>query len=86
MFGYLEQKLIGVQGRVGKYIDSCYSFWAGASLKMLSGKNLLNSEIAKFLMKCYKDDQNCFSKYMENKSGDPVHTFHSITGLKILNE
>lgn len=36
-------------------------------------------------MKCYKSDQRSFSKYMENKAGDPIHTYHSVTGLKIIN-
>ena len=36
---------VGVQGRVGKYPDSCYSFWVGASISILTGKNLLNPKI-----------------------------------------
>jgi geranylgeranyl transferase type-1 subunit beta len=55
--------MIGVQGRVGKDPDSCYSFWVGASLKMLTGKNLLNLDISKFIMSCFKRDQKSFSKY-----------------------
>lgn len=35
-------------------------------------------------MKCYKNDQKSFSKFISSSQGDPVHTFHAITGLKIL--
>jgi prenyltransferase beta subunit len=37
--------LIGIQGRVGKIPDSCYSFWVGASIKILTDKNLLNPKV-----------------------------------------
>jgi len=29
--------------------DSCYSFWVGASIQLLTGKNLLNPKIQNFL-------------------------------------
>lgn len=36
-------------------------------------------------MRCYRNEQKSFGKYVESKHGDPVHTFHSITGLKIIH-
>ena len=33
----LDTHLIGVQGRVGKIPDSCYSYWVGASIQILTG-------------------------------------------------
>lgn len=32
----LDESIVGVQGRVGKLPDSCYSFWVGASIMMLT--------------------------------------------------
>ena len=29
--------LVGIQGRVGKLPDSCYTFWVGAAIKILTG-------------------------------------------------
>lgn len=72
-----------MQGRVGKSLDSCYGFWVGAALQILVGKNIVNPQIEQFIMSCYKDASKSFSKYMESRSGDPIHTFHSVTALKI---
>lgn len=74
---------MGIQGRVGKIPDSCYTFWVGASLKLLSGKNLLNENVENFIWMCFNEKGQNFGKYPKS-GGDPVHTFHSITGLKIL--
>lgn len=35
-------------------------------------------------MLCFKPMEQSFAKYPSTKSGDPLHTMHSITGLKIL--
>lgn len=44
MYQYLNLDLnvVGVQGRVGKIPDSCYTFWVGASIHILTEKNLLH--------------------------------------------
>lgn len=75
-----------MQGRVGKSLDSCYGFWVGAALQILISKSIVNPEIEKFIMSCYKDTTKNFSKYIESRSGDPIHTFHSVTALKIVRE
>jgi prenyltransferase beta subunit len=41
----IAEDYIGVQGRVGKNPDSCYSFWIGASINLLVDKNLLNPKV-----------------------------------------
>lgn len=48
-------EIVGVQGRVGKLPDSCYTFWVGASIKMICGENLLHENIGKFLEICYNE-------------------------------
>lgn len=45
IFNLKAEEFIGVQGRVGKMPDSCYSFWVGASINILTGKNLLNPKV-----------------------------------------
>jgi geranylgeranyl transferase type-1 subunit beta len=78
-------QVVGVQGRIGKIPDSCYTFWVGASIKILTGKNLLNEKIDIFLKLCYNEESCNFSKYPNGK-GDPLHTLHSCVGMKILTE
>ena len=73
-----------MQGRVGKLPDSCYSFWVGAALAILAGKSLLHPGVENFIRLCFKPQECSFSKYPTTKSGDPVHTFHSITGMHIV--
>jgi prenyltransferase beta subunit len=68
---------------VGKLPDSCYSFWVGGSICMLTGKNLLHAGVENFVRLCFKPNECSFSKYPTNESGDPVHTLHAITGIKI---
>lgn len=68
---------------MGKYPDSCYSFWVGASIKIITEKNLLNPKVENYINLCFKEDECSFSKYPNSQSGDPVHTTHSIVGIKL---
>lgn len=43
----------GFQGRINKYPDSCYSFWNGASLKILGFESFINKESVKpYILNC----------------------------------
>ena len=43
----------GFQGRINKYPDSCYSFWNGATLKILGFEKLLNKEsVQPYILNC----------------------------------
>ena len=43
----------GFQGRIGKYPDSCYSFWIGASLKILGYESFINKVSVKaYILNC----------------------------------
>ena len=69
---------------MGKLPDSCYTFWVGASIKIITSHNLLNNNIGNFLKLCYNKANCNFSKY-PNIKGDPLHTLHSSVGYKIIN-
>jgi hypothetical protein len=56
----------------------------GASLKLLTGRNLLSGVIENFIMECYEKVKKNFRKHYHHSKGDPVHTFHSILGLRII--
>lgn len=75
--------MVGIQGRVGKLPDSCYTFWVGASSALLAGKNLLSPKIENFLEMCFRPENCSFSKY-PNTKGDPIHTLHSVYGQAII--
>lgn len=46
-------KIGGFQGRINKYPDSCYSFWNGATLKILGLDSLINRETVKpYILNC----------------------------------
>lgn len=72
-----------MQGRVGKLPDSCYSFWAGAAMHILAGRDLLNPLAENFIDLCFKEADCSYGKYPAYKSGDPVHTTHSLTGIRL---
>ena len=43
----------GFQGRINKYPDSCYSFWNGASLKILGYDKFINKDTVKaYILNC----------------------------------
>eukprot|EP01029_Cantina_marsupialis_P007150 TRINITY_DN1789_c0_g1_i1.p1 TRINITY_DN1789_c0_g1~~TRINITY_DN1789_c0_g1_i1.p1 ORF type:complete len:360 (+),score=87.34 TRINITY_DN1789_c0_g1_i1:75-1154(+) len=71
----------GIQGRPGKPWDTCYSFWIGASLKMLNAFDLVDYEGGiEFIAACIDWDQGGFGK-QEDAMSDPVHSFFSVCGL-----
>ena len=77
---------MGVQGRVGKLPDSCYSFWVGAAMSILTQRDLLNPSVENFIDLCFKETDCSYGKYPSYKSGDPVHTTHSLTGLRLARQ
>ena len=74
----------GISGRINKYADSCYTFWVGATLKILGCEDFLDEEeITPFVLECTSETGG-FKKYPFSKKADPVHTCHSLYGLSIL--
>jgi geranylgeranyl transferase type-1 subunit beta len=49
----LGRQVGGFQGRINKDPDTCYSFWVGASLKMLGAFEFVDTaDVQKFLSSC----------------------------------
>lgn len=76
----------GFQGRPNKPIDTCYSFWIGAALKIVNS----------FELSCFKDNRDYilstqdtivggFSKW-PGSTTDPFHAYFGLCGLSFLNE
>ncbi|EAR93626.1 prenyltransferase and squalene oxidase repeat protein (macronuclear) [Tetrahymena thermophila SB210] len=78
--------IVGFQGRVCKFPDSCYTIWIGASLQILGYKQFIASQnILRFLKLC-ENGKGGFKKSPLELEFCPVHTHFSILGLVLLNK
>ena len=76
----------GFEGRINKPPDVCYSFWIGASLKMLNAWELVNFEHLKsFLFDCQAEHIGGFSKYVGHHP-DVLHSYYALCGLSFGGE
>lgn len=79
-----HRQIFGFQGRVDKPMDSCYSFWVGASLQLLGAGALLQSEsCVEFLGQCEARGTGGFQKCPEASHADLLHSYFSICGLSL---
>ncbi|RVE52597.1 hypothetical protein evm_002716 [Chilo suppressalis] len=82
----LFRQVDGFQGRPNKSVDTCYSFWVGASLKILDALHMSNYGNNK---KYVYETQDCvvggFSKWPDTCT-DPMHTYLGLAGLSLIGE
>lgn len=65
----------GFQGRPGKPSDTCYSFWVGATLKLLGVSNFSDAEQNKaFILNTQDSLIGGFAKF-ESTRPDPLHAY-----------
>ncbi|XP_026326081.1 geranylgeranyl transferase type-1 subunit beta [Hyposmocoma kahamanoa] len=82
----LFRQVDGFQGRPNKPVDTCYSFWVGASLKILDSLHMSNyANNRKYVF----ETQDCvvggFSKWPDTCT-DPMHTYLGLAGLSLIGE
>lgn len=76
----------GFNGRPNKPTDSCYSFWIGATLKILNAFQFTNfRENRNYLLSAQDGVTGGFSKWPDS-SVDPFHTYFALCGLSFINE
>lgn len=76
----------GFQGRPNKPTDTCYSFWVGATLKLIDTYHLINSEFNRgFLMETQGSITGGFSKWPDH-TPDALHAYLGLGGLSLLGE
>lgn len=76
----------GFQGRPNKPVDTCYSFWIGATLKILDAFELTNfPENREYILSTQDSVIGGFSKWPRCPA-DPFHTYFGICGLSFLKE
>ena len=75
----------GFCGRPNKPSDTCYSFWVGATIKMLSPLENVAHFVAKsvdFVLQTQDDVIGGMAKWPDN-STDPLHTYFGLGGLSL---
>ncbi|CAF1143559.1 unnamed protein product [Adineta ricciae] len=81
----LQRQTEGFNGRPNKPDDSCYSWWIGATLKLLGKESLINiDQNQTFLHATESKITGGFSK-LPDSSADPLHSYLSLASLSLMN-
>lgn len=81
----LNRQEDGFQGRPHKPVDTCYSFWVGAALKMLDAYKYINeSKNREYVLMTQDGVIGGFSKWVDSTS-DPLHTYMGLAGLSLMH-
>lgn len=76
----------GFHGRPNKPEDTCYSFWIGATLKLLNVFHLTNfKQNREFILSTQNLTVGGLAKYPDNDP-DPLHTYTGLGGLCLIGE
>ncbi|XP_039522169.1 geranylgeranyl transferase type-1 subunit beta isoform X3 [Pimephales promelas] len=76
----------GFHGRPNKPVDTCYSFWVGATLELLDIFQLTNFEKNRnYILSTQDRLVGGFAKWPDSHP-DPLHTYFGICGLSLLGE
>lgn len=83
-----EDDIGGFNGRWNKYGDTCYVFWALASLQLLDCTQLVDKEKAReFLRRTVNLHMGGFNKTTDpDEMPDPMHSFLGLCALSILGD
>eukprot|EP00019_Armaparvus_languidus_P012334 CAMPEP_0168584680 /NCGR_PEP_ID=MMETSP0420-20121227/3270_1 /TAXON_ID=498008 /ORGANISM="Pessonella sp." /LENGTH=216 /DNA_ID=CAMNT_0008619501 /DNA_START=264 /DNA_END=911 /DNA_ORIENTATION=+ len=73
---------VGFQGRANKIEDTCYSFWAGASLKLLDAYEVIDFERLKSFVYSCQSDVGGIAKWPDIYA-DALHTYLPLCGLSV---
>lgn len=80
----LNRQEDGFQGRPNKPVDTCYSFWIGAALKILNAFDLVDfKQNQNFVMLTQHDVFGGFAKWIDYNP-DPLHTYLGLAGLSLM--
>lgn len=76
----------GFHGRPNKPVDTCYSFWVGATLELLDVFQYTNFEKNRSYILSTQDRLvGGFAKWPDSHP-DPLHTYFGICGLSLMGE
>lgn len=81
----LNRQTSGFNGRVNKPWDTCYSFWVGSTLKILSSLQYSSyKENINYIFETYNQITGGFAKWPDCHP-DPLHTFMGLCGLSLVD-
>ncbi|XP_067624364.1 geranylgeranyl transferase type-1 subunit beta isoform X2 [Eurosta solidaginis] len=76
----------GFQGRPNKTVDTCYSFWIGAALRILDAFEYIDYDANRaYIMETQDSIVGGFSKWPQSTT-DPFHTYFGLCGLAFMQE
>ncbi|VDM34635.1 unnamed protein product [Hydatigera taeniaeformis] len=81
----VERQSGGFNGRCQKEADTCYTFWVGASLRMLGAHQYVNKiSLLKFICSTYDPIVGGFMKAPDASNVDLLHSYLALAGLSCL--
>jgi len=85
-FWCLSRQRLGFHGRPHKHDDSCYSFWLGATLKIINSFDLIDFERNKtFVLSTQDEIVGGFGKWPQ-VIPDIMHSYMGMCGLALMND
>jgi len=83
----IYRQQLGFNGRPNKLQDTCYSFWVGASIRLLGHYDLvMEKHTRNFTLSCQRK-YGGFAKWPESaQPADVLHTYFSLCGLAFTEE
>ncbi|XP_072022825.1 geranylgeranyl transferase type-1 subunit beta-like, partial [Amphiura filiformis] len=76
----------GFQGRPNKPVDTCYSFWVGATLKLLECFEMIDyASNRSFVLSTQDESVGGFAKWADYHP-DALHAYFGICGLSLMGE
>lgn len=82
----MARQVDGFQGRPNKPVDTCYSFWVGATLKLLGIYDFVDdTKNRNYIMSTQDSVCGGFSKWWDS-AADPLHTCLGLGGLSLMGE
>ncbi|XP_030557075.1 geranylgeranyl transferase type-1 subunit beta isoform X1 [Drosophila novamexicana] len=80
------RQMDGFQGRPNKPVDTCYSFWIGAALRILNGFELTDyAQNREYILSTQDELIGGFAKWPKS-TPDPFHTYLGLCGLAFIGE
>ncbi|XP_069694771.1 geranylgeranyl transferase type-1 subunit beta [Periplaneta americana] len=80
----LARQVSGFQGRPNKPVDTCYSFWLGAVLKILGVFEMVDYQQNKnYILSTQDPIVGGLSKWIDT-TPDPMHTYMGLCGLSLM--
>ncbi|XP_071965116.1 geranylgeranyl transferase type-1 subunit beta-like [Antedon mediterranea] len=82
----IQRQQSGFQGRPNKPVDTCYSFWVGATLKLLDMFHLIDANCNRtYILSTQDESMGGFSKWPQYHP-DALHAYFGVCGLSLMSE